>query len=136
MIINTDTDKINDILDKYSKYTNPSYICAYCFEKDYIKDFCMSFLIDIDKDLFEEKDSDYKEYIKSWFYDGKIADNLIRELDEILSKTEKIIKIRDGGIIKDKLSGLFGLTPYYFLEDLFFVKCHDNVWCFMIGNNE
>ena len=128
--------KIDDLCNKYSNYTAPSFLSAVLLNKDYINDFCLTFLLDIDKSLFIKSDLNIDEYFNYWFNDSNISLEFTNKLKDILGEPIEIINFKDDSIIKELLAGPFGTTGYYFLEDIFFAIYKDFVYCFMIGNNE
>ena len=128
--------KIDNLCNEYSNYTAPSFLSAVLLNKDYISDFCLTFLLDIDRSLFTKSDLNIDEYFNYWFNDSKISLEFINNLKDILGEPIEIIDFKDDSIIKELLAGPFGTTGYYFLEDIFFSRYKDFVYCFMIGNNE
>ena len=123
---------IADLLDQIETELAPSCVQVFRYDPDrYMKQFCLDHLEDIDGELFIETDESFPEVLLSWSEESKS----LQKLAELTYTEGKIVRFADESLIFELLSGNTG-TTFYTLEDLFFLKGKEDVWCFMLGNNE
>ena len=123
---------IADLLDRIETELAPSFVQVLHYDADdYIRQFCLDHLEDIDSQLFVETEESFPEVLLSW---GRDSESL-RRLAEATYTEGKIVRFANEPFIFELLSGTTG-TTFYILEDLFFLKGEKDVWCFMLGNNE
>lgn len=131
-------DYIYKELDKACKQSDCiglSGMDVYCFDKNnYIDEFNQAFLIDIEDGLFKQTDKTFRETMID-LLEKDIQDGFLKKVNDIIKSDTKVIRI-DNSIVYDMLSGPSGLSPFFFLEDFFFVEGKDKMYCFMTGNNE
>ena len=121
-----------------SKQIGPSFVIADCFEKsNYIKEF--SNVYDISEESIEFANSKFtlEELLKTWFGDDEIVQGLIYWIKFKAGNPKKVLEISENCNICDILSSSSGgNTPFYTLENIYFVEFEKMVICFMIGDNE
>ena len=121
-----------ELLDRIEEELAPSFVQVMHYDADdYRKQFCLDHLLDIDEDLFTETEGSFPEVLLSWKKDSQS----LHRLGELTYEEGKIVRFREEKLIFELLSGSTG-TTFYTLEDLFFLKGKEDVWCFMLGNNE
>lgn len=127
-----DREKIAELLDQIEGELAPSFVEIERYDpSDYISSFCLDHLLDIDPSLFVETKEDPTELFASL---SEHSDGL-KELFGIIGTEGKIVRFKPEDLIYELLSGPCS-TTFYTLESLFFLKGEEDVWCFMMGNNE
>ena len=123
---------ISELLDRLEEELAPSFVQISCYDTDdYVRQFCLDYLLDIDESLFTVTKEDLLDIFSSWSDHSES----LRKLSEVTGSEGTIVRFASETLIFDLLSGPAGVT-FYTLEDLFFLVKEKETWCFMLGNNE
>lgn len=117
-----------------SKQIGLSYVDADCFElKDYKKEFSKIYEINENELILEDLNQTFEEFLTNLFGSNKdLIDGLIHWINFNIGKPNKVLTLKDNNIL-NKLSKN---SPFFFLEDIFFIECEKIVICLLIGNDE
>lgn len=117
-----------------SKQIGLSYVDADCFElKDYKKEFTKAYKIKEKELVLEELNQSFEDLLINIFGNDKsLIEGLCHWIQMTAGKVNKILIPNENSNITERLSN----TPFFFLEDLFFIECEKMVICFLIGNDE
>ncbi len=129
-------DGLIDMLNATCKYLGLSYIVSYYFNvSNYINEFKKFFEIDFDDNELYLSNETFTQALKEMIGEEDVSKAFQKNIEEKLQDIE-IIRFNNENKIFDKLGGSEGLSYFYFVEDLFFIKSKEIVICLMLGNNE
>ena len=129
-------DGLIDMASSCDEYVGPSYIRLFSFNSsDYINQFKKTFKIDFDDNLLFESDETIEDVFIELLGKNNIYDCFMYHFSKIVPEGQ-IIRFDEEYKIFDMLGGTKGLSGFYFVEDLAFIKFEDTVLCFIMGNNE
>ena len=137
MYLKTESSYVSGLVNmasSCSKQIGLSYVDADCFElKDYKKEFSRIYEINEKELILEETNQSFIEFLINIFGSNKdLIEGLIHWINFNIGKPNKLLTLKDNNIL-DKLSKN---SPFYFLEDVFFIECEKIVICLLIGNDE
>ena len=137
MYLKTESSYVSGLVNmasSCSKQIGLSYVDADCFElKDYKKEFSKIYKINENELILEDLNLSFGEFLTNLFGENKdLIEGLIHWINFNIGKPNKLLTLKDNNIL-DKLSKN---SPFYFLEDVFFIECEKIVICLLIGNDE
>ena len=137
MYLKTESSYVSGLVNmasSCSKQIGLSYVDADCFElKDYKKEFSKIYEINENELILEDLNLSFGEFLTNLFGENKdLIEGLIHWINFNIGKPNKLLTLKDNNIL-DKLSKD---SPFYFLEDIFFIECEKIVICLLIGNDE
>ena len=125
-----------DMASSCDEYVGPSYIKLFAFDtSDYIKQFKKHFEIEFDDSLLFETDETIEDVFVELLGKNNICDCFMYHFSNVVSEGQ-VIRFDDEYKVFDMLGGTKGLSGFYFVEDLAFIKNGDTTYCFIMGNNE
>ena len=127
-----------EMASSYSKYMGPSYMTAICFDlKNPLEDF---------KKFYEIKENINIEKITVTYHDLLISllgndKDLIDSIEHLtrlsVGDVEEIYTVEENSNLINSLSRSDGgLSQFYIVEDIYFIKFNKVYVVFMIGNDE
>ena len=137
MYLKTESSYVSGLVNmasSCSKQIGLYYVDADCFElKDYKKEFSKIYKINENELILEDLNLSFGEFLTNLFGENKdLIEGLIHWINFNIGKPNKLLTLKDNNIL-DKLSKN---SPFYFLEDVFFIECEKIVICLLIGNDE
>ena len=137
MYLKTESSYVSGLVNmasSCSKQIGLSYVDADCFElKDYKKEFSKIYEINENELILEDLNLSFGEFLTNLFGENKdLIEGLIHWINFNIGKPNKLLTLKDNNIL-DKLSKD---SPFYFIEDIFFIECEKIVICLLIGNDE
>ena len=116
--------------------TTPSYINAYCLDKQkYKTEFSKKLEVPIENIKLKESKNSLKEIVTTW-ENPKTADTFCYWLGQKVGEIKQILQPQDNSL-EEKLSGMNGgVSGFYIVEEVYFVECSNYVICICMGNNE
>ena len=121
-----------------STYIGPSWIDASCFEKkNSFEEFKKYYKLDIDISI-NKTNRDFDIALKAWLgEDKKLIESLEYWINLELGEVVEIYEVTNYKEVCSMLSwSEGGVSPFYFVEDLYFIEFRDYMICFIMGNNE
>ena len=127
-----------EMASSYSKYMGPSYMTAICFDlKNPLEDFKRFY--DIKEDIKVNKvEASYHELLITLLGNDKDLIDTVEHLTRVrIGEVQEIYTIEENSNLLNLLSGSDGgLSPFYIVDDIYFVKFNKMFVVFMIGNDE
>ncbi|MBR6407654.1 MAG: DUF4085 family protein [Clostridia bacterium] len=120
-------------------HKSPSFAEAFCFATENLKGaFAGFFEISPELVSLEPTNETLEEIFSGWFWEPqpRTAKSLIASLESRLGKPLGIFRPTYEEKLRDALGGSNGLSPFYFVEDIFFARYGEMTACFMMGNCE
>ena len=132
-----DTQYVSGLIRMASYNLGPSYMDTVCMDVDnYINEFAKDYEISSEKIQLEEMNTTLEELFSSVLnIDEKAVKNLVYWITKKCGSCKKIYTSENEELF-NSLDGEKGLSPFFFLEEIYFAEFEDTVICFMIGNNE
>jgi len=127
-----------EMASSYSKYMGPSYMTAICFDlKNPLEDFKRFY--DIKEDIKVNKvETSYHELLITLLGNDKDLIDTVEHWTRVrIGEVQEICTIEENSNLLNLLSGSDGgLSPFYIVDDIYFVKFNKMFVVFMIGNDE
>ena len=127
-----------EMASSYSKYMGPSYMTAICFDlKNPLEDFKRFY--DIKEDIKVNKvETSYHELLITLLGNDKDLIDTVEHWTRVrIGEVQEIYTIEENSNLLNLLSGSDGgLSPFYIVDDIYFVKFNKMFVVFMIGNDE
>ena len=122
----------------YSKYMGPSYMTALCFDlKSPLEDFKRFYNIKEDIKVNKVETSYHDLLITLLGNDKDLIDTVEHWTRVRIGEVEEIYTVEENSNLLNLLSGSDGgLSPFYMLEDIYFIKFNKMFVIYMIGNDE
>ena len=127
-----------EMASSYSKYMGPSYMTAICFDlKNPLEDFKRFYNIKEDIKVNKVETSYHELLITLLGNDKKLIDTVEHWTRVRIGEVQEIYTIEENSNLLNLLSGSDGgLSPFYIVDDIYFVKFNKMFVVFMIGNDE
>ena len=127
-----------EMASSYSKHMGPSYMTALCFDlKSPLEDFKRFY--DIKEDIKVNKvETSYHELLITLLGNDKNLIDTVEHWTRVrIGEVQEIYTIEENSNLLNLLSGSDGgLSPFYIVDDIYFVKFNKMFVVFMIGNDE
>ena len=138
MSIKNDSIYISGLVNMASYNLSPSYMETDCMElKNYIETFARYYEIPPEliklKKINIEIDKFFENLLK---IDKKSTDNLIYWITKTAGDCHKIYRVENKEFFDYLSDNNKNLTPFFFLEEIYFIEFENMAICFMIGNDE
>ena len=127
-----------EMASSYSKYMGPSYMTAICFDlKNPLEDFKRFYNIKEDIKVNKVETSYHELLITLLGNDKNLIDTVEHWTRVRIGEVQEIYTIEENSNLLNLLSGSDGgLSPFYIVDDIYFVKFNKMFVVFMIGNDE
>ena len=113
-----------------------SYIEVNCFNlKNYKKEFSEYYEIDKDEIKLSKTNYDLKKMLSTWNIEDNLIENILYWISLKIGNVKTVYET--GRNLCDLLSWSGGgKSPFYIVDDAYFVEIDNYMFCFIMGNNE
>lgn len=132
-MLNNDSIYMDGLIKMASYKMAPSYSKTICFnKKDYIQAFKKTYKLQ-EKMVLEEIKEPLQEFFEKLMnIDKKASDALVHWITIDYGKINKIYTLKND----NAFNTVTRFSPFYFLENIYFLEFDKIVICIMIGNDE
>ena len=127
---------IMNMVSSVSSNVNPSYIEVECFDlKNYKQEFAKYYKIDETKIKLKKTNYDLKQMLSTWNIENDLIESILYWISLKIGKCEAVYEM-DKDLCNLLSWSEGGKSPFYIVDDAYFVEIENYMLCFILGNNE